>query len=181
MLDLFAIWETLFGFWLKPWGYSWLSRIWTEYRGPSCAWPSFHSKGPSGWQFSVSVSPRVFFILEKCGETISELFYYYLSSSQQVMALRAPLFFKKPLASYITINGYTPEYHDRWPEVLVSKNVLLFCSGNSWQVSKPSPHAHVAKQLRGSPGNCSMQLYIFVLRVCFSLPGPFYGSLAPSS
>lgn len=137
-------------------GWSWLSRIWRDDRVSSWAWPSSHSKGSSGWD--LSVFPHGYLLFWKNWGEITELFYYNLSDSQQIMALRFPLFFK-PLASNITINGYTPEYHDdRWSEVLVSKNVLLFCSGNSLQVSTTLPPMHMwPNSFRGSPGNCGMR------------------------
>ena len=71
------------------------------------------------------------------------------------------------LAKYY-YNGYTLEYRDdRWSEVLVSKNVLLFCSGNSLQVLQPSPQAHVAKQFQGLSRELWYALYLFLVSLLF--------------
>lgn len=112
---------------------------------------------------------------------ITELFYYNLSDSQQIMALRSPLFFL-PLASNITINGYSPEYHDdRWSEVLVSKNVLLFCSGNSLQVSTTLPPCTCGQTASGALQG-TVVCVIFVLSVsAFPHQGLSAVSLAPPS
>lgn len=59
----------------------------------------------------------------------------------------------------------TLEYRDdRWSEVLVSKNVLLFCSGNSLQVSTALPPSTCGQTVSGALQGAVVCI-IFVLSV----------------
>lgn len=85
-----------------------------------------------------------------------KLFYYNLSGSQQLLALKTSTL--SPPAFRIAINGYIHEYpDDAWSEALVSKNALPLCSGNSSQVSAPSPiRTRSQESIWRSPGNCGL-------------------------
>lgn len=131
-------WETLFGLQPKPWGILNFLECGerTEF---SLAWPGTHSQEPSGWEIMVSASPRVLITLEK---NLGDNFWVILLQSIWFSAINGPeISTLLPLASHITINGYTHEYCGaRWSEVLVRKNVRLFCFENSFKVPAPSPH-----------------------------------------
>lgn len=128
MLEASAIRETLSGLELNPWGVLDFLKF-----GARTEVPLMPGLDPC-----VSVSPGVFIILEKLG---GDNFLIILLQQIWFSAINGPeISTFLPLASNITINGYTLEYRDdRWSEVLVSKNVLLFCSGNSLQVSTALP------------------------------------------
>lgn len=94
MLDPAAIWETLFSLQLKPWGildFLEFGERTEVLLGPGLVLPPKDLQG----ERSVYMFPHGYLLFLKIwgwGETISQLFCYYLSGSQQLMFLRSPFF-----------------------------------------------------------------------------------------